>query len=265
MLYREGKGLMLLCQMDVSGRTQDDPAARRLVTNILDYVAAWTPAPRRTVLYVGDDAGKSFLQQDGLTVGPYEGGKPAVDQVLVVGPNGGQTLAANADALREWVKVGGHVLAIGAGAQDANAFLPAPVTAKRAEHLCTVFDPPGAKSLLAGVGPADVFNRDPRQIELLSGGPVVLGDGVLACAPDANVVFSQLAPWTFDQSRFNQKRTFRRTAYLVARVLGNMGVGGSTPLLARFSSPAGTPEPWLDSFYLDKPQEFDDPYRYFGW
>jgi hypothetical protein len=256
---------MLLCQMDVSGRTQDDPAARRLVANMLDYVAAWTPSPRRTVVYLGDDAGRTFLQQDGLTVAAYAGGKPNANQILVVGPGAAQTLGANADALREWVKAGGNVLALGLGAQDANAFLPSAITTKRAEHMCTVFAAPGINSLLAAVGPADVLDRDPRQMELVSAGATVLGDGVLAFAPDANVVFSQLAPWQFDQTHFNQKRTFRRTAYLVARVLGNMGAGGSTPLLDRFSSPAKTPEPWLDSFYLDKPQEFDDPYRYFGW
>ena len=27
MEYREGKGLVLLCQLDVTGRTEDDPAA----------------------------------------------------------------------------------------------------------------------------------------------------------------------------------------------------------------------------------------------
>ena len=23
--------------------------------------------------------------------------------------------------------------------------------------------------------------------------------------------------------------------------------------------------PWVNSFYLDKPEEMDDPYRFFGW
>ena len=107
---------------------------------------------------------------------------------------------------------------------------------------------------------------DPREMELISGGVTVVGNGVLALAPDANVVFSQMAPWQFDYEKYyNQKRTFRRTAYLVARVLGNMGAGGSTPFLERFARPTETAEPWLDSFYLDKPQEFDEPYRYANW
>ena len=44
MEYREGKGMVLFCQMDVTGRTEADPAAETLVRNILQYVSAWKPA-----------------------------------------------------------------------------------------------------------------------------------------------------------------------------------------------------------------------------
>ncbi len=45
--YREGQGMVLFCQMDVTGRTESDPAADLLVRNILRYVAAWKPVSRR--------------------------------------------------------------------------------------------------------------------------------------------------------------------------------------------------------------------------
>ena len=97
----------------------------------------------------------------------------------------------------------------------------------------------------------------------------MVGNGVLAVAPDVNVAFCQLAPWDFDYQRYyNQKRTFRRTSFLVTRLLGNMGVEEPTPFLARVSSPVLADEEesrWLEGFYLDKPEEFDDPYRYFQW
>jgi hypothetical protein len=47
-----------------------------------------------------------------------------------------------------------------------------------------------------------------------------------------------------------------------------MGVAGATPILDRFSAPvvAGAPEErWLDGLYLDRPEEWDDPYRFFRW
>ena len=50
MEYREGKGMVLFCQLDVTGRTEQDPAAETLVRNLLGYVAAWKPprAARRS-------------------------------------------------------------------------------------------------------------------------------------------------------------------------------------------------------------------------
>ena len=58
------------------------------------------------------------------------------------------------------------------------------------------FEPPPANSLLAGVAPADVHNRDPRKLPLVTAGATVLGDGVLAQAENANVVFCQFPPYT---------------------------------------------------------------------
>jgi hypothetical protein len=64
----------------------------------------------------------------------------------------------------------------------------------------------------------------------------------------------------------NLKRTFRRASCLVNRLAANLGVSGATPLLPRFRSPtaaAKTDRRWLDGFYLDVPEEWDDPYRFF--
>ena len=66
----------------------------------------------------------------------------------------------------------------------------------KAEHIASYFEPPPASSLLSGVAPADVHNRDPRKLPLVSAGATVLGDGVLAQAQNANVVFFQLPPYT---------------------------------------------------------------------
>jgi hypothetical protein len=52
------------------------------------------------------------------------------------------------------------------------------------------------------------------------------------------------------------------------RLLANMGVAGSPPLLERFGRPvdvSGTEKRWLDGLYLDQPEEWDDPYRFFRW
>jgi len=102
----------------------------------------------------------------------------------------------------------------------------------------------------------------------MSAGARPVGDGVLALATNANVVFCQLAPWQFDYAKnYGLKRTYRRTAFLVTRLLSNLGMQSETPLLTRWSTPAKKDEPgrWQAGFYLDQPEEWDDPYRFFRW
>jgi hypothetical protein len=148
------------------------------------------------------------------------------------------------------------------------ALPPLGLEIKAAEHINAFFDPPAGGSPLAGIGPADVHCRDPRTIPLVSGGAHVIGDGALAVSTKASVVMCQLAPWKFDYAaNYGLKRTFRRTAFLATRLLCNLGVSNETPLLARWSKPVqdGESGRWLSGFYLDQPEEWDDPYRFFRW
>ena len=110
-------------------------------------------------------------------------------------------LAQHAPAVAQWLKAGGHLLALELDADEANKFLPSPVRTTNREHIAAYFEPPGAGSLLAGVGPADVHNRAPRELPLVTGGARVVGNGVLAQAEDLNVVFCQLAPYRVSQAQ----------------------------------------------------------------
>jgi hypothetical protein len=146
--------------------------------------------------------------------------------------------------------------------------------AKR-EHVGTTFDAPGLRSPLAGVGPADVHLREPRELPLLASGAAALGDGVLGTtttgtgASTGVAVFCQLVPWQFDPgSTPNVKRTFRRASFTLTRVLANRGVAGATALLDHLRKPvetSGAEKRWLDGLYLDVPEEWDNPYRFFRW
>jgi len=268
MEYREGKGMVIFCQMDITGRTENEPAAEVLTRNILRYASAWKPTPRRQAVYVGDPAGKNYLESAGVSTGSFENADLSPNNVLVVGPGGGQKLAGHAAEITDWLKAGGNLLAIGLYRSDADALLSFKVSMKKAEHIAAYFEPFGTDSLLEGVSPADVHNRDPRELPLVSQGAQITGDGVLAKAEHANVVFCQLAPWQFEAQQSNLRRTHRRVSFLVSRLLANMGVAGSTPLLDHFVQPvdiAKTERRWLDGLYLDEPQEWDYPYRFFRW
>jgi len=268
MEFREGAGLMVFCQMDVTARTEREPAAETLAANLLEYISTWKPRPNRSALYAGEAADRANLEAAGFRLGTYTGGELKPDQVLAVGPGGGKELAAHRDKITAFLQAGGHLLALGFNQTDADALLPFKVSCTSAEHINAVFEPPQFGSPLAGVGPADVYCRDPRTLPLVVGGAQILGDGVLAVATNANVVFCQLAPWQFDYAKnYGLKRTYRRSAFLVARLLANLGVRGETPLLTRWSTPVKSDEPgrWLNGFYLDQPEEWDDPYRFFRW
>jgi hypothetical protein len=141
------------------------------------------------------------------------------------------------------------------------------VSTKLSEHIAGYFEPGGPESWLAGIGPADIHNRDPRELPLLAAGVAAVGNGVLGRRDSG--AFLQMAPWQFGNSKQpNLRRTFRRASFLLSRLLANMGVAGETPLLERFRNPVDTTrteQRWLDGLYLDHPEEWDDPYRFFRW
>jgi beta-galactosidase/beta-glucuronidase len=281
MVCREGKGMILFCQMDVTGRTENDPAAEILARNILQYASDWNPqaggaAPAglpvraKKILYAGEAGGKAQLAKMGVAAGDYDGGALSPDQVLMVGPSGGRKFSASAAAVGDWLKAGGCLLAIGLDEAEAGAFLPFKVNMKKAEHIATFFEPQGVGSLLAGIASADVHDRETPTLPLVTDGAQALGDGVLAKAVDVNnVVFFQIAPWQLDYAKqYNLKRTFRRSSFVVARLLAAMGAAGPTPIVERFKSPVDprkVEKRWLDGLYLDPPEEMDDPYRFFRW
>jgi hypothetical protein len=274
--YREGRGVVLFCQMDVTTRTENDPAAETLAGNILRYIEQWRPEPKRTVTYVGEAAGLDWLKACEIQAEPFKGDLPASGDVVVVGPGGSRELATQRSKVSEWLRGGGRVLALGLDQPEASGFLPTKVGMQPAEHIAAFFVPFNAGSLLAGVSPADVHNRDPRTVPLVLRGADSYGNGVLAVSD--NVVFFQLPPWHFKAGpeQFNQRRTFVRTSFAVSRLLANLGVSGSTPLLERFgqavsASPGldvvadSTAGRWLNGLYLTQPTEWDDPYRFFRW
>ena len=225
-------------------------------------------------MYVGEDAGRRHLTSTGFVLLPYEG-KLSDRDVLVVGPGGGQMLADDVDSIHKWLQADGRILAIGLDQADL-AFLPIKVGAARREHIAAHFEAFGSNSPFRGVGPADVHNRDPRELPLIQTGARVFGNGVLAATDDEKIVFCQMAPWQLgDTKKWNLKKTYRRSSFLVTRLLANLGATTSTPILDRFHKPADlaladateseSELRWREGIYLDQPEEWDDPYRFFRW
>ncbi|HLF33707.1 MAG TPA: hypothetical protein VI583_05700, partial [Cyclobacteriaceae bacterium] len=268
MEYREGSGMVLFCQMDVTGRTESEPAAEILARNMISYVSYWKPRESRQAYYAGSDSGKAHLERSSVTLEDYEGGNLRPTDILIVGPEGGSKLTVNQKAISKWLKKGGRMLTIGINMEDIGELLPG-LEMKKEEHISAYFESQGAGSLLAGIGPADIHNRAPLEVSKITSGAEVFGDGVLAVTKDNSTVLCQLVPWQLDYSKeqHNVKQTFRRSSFLVSRLIGNLDVPGTTKVLDRFNSPADpvNDKRWLEGLYLDEPEEWDDPYRFFRW
>ncbi len=268
MVYREGKGMVVFCQVDVTGRTAEDPAAQRLAANIMQFAEGWRGLTRRSAVYVGEATGLAHLKASRAAVTAYDGRPLADDQVLVLGPDAAEELGDGMDAVARWVKAGGRVLALALSEGEARSVLGLPVEMQVAEHISCRYPSAGPGSPVAGVGCGEFMIRDVREVPLVTGGAGIMGNGVLALAAGGNVVLCQLAPWQFDYKElYNTKGAFRHLSFAVSRILGNMGVAFKTPLLGNLARPAGPEETrWLDGLYLEEPVlHDDDPYRFFRW
>ena len=263
--------MILFCQLDVTGRTDYEPAARLLVFNILRYVSEYKPPARNRAFYVGESAGLNYLNQAGFLISSYNGQELTPDQILIVGQKGNGVLTDRAEKIDQWLDEGGRILAIGMNDGEANVLTK--ISMKETEYINSYFEPLKINSPFAGIGPSDVLIRSPRQIPLIMDGGTIIGNGILAATKNETIIMTQLAPWHFNNDKiFHWKMTYRRTSFLLARLLGNMGVRANTPLIERFSNPAGLNQNdltiqagWLNGLYLDQPEERDDPYRFFRW
>jgi len=266
--YHEGKGMVLFCQLDVTARNEPEPVADILVRNLLSYATTWKPSPRKQVLYAGEPRGSQHLEAVGIATKPYDPAQLTTNTILLATPGGGKELAVNKSALASFLQAGGNFVAIGLARDELNSFLLHQVETAEKEHICAFFEPFRFDSFGAGIGPADLHNRDPRKFPLVTGGARIVADGILAGAEQGRVVLCQILPWEYSDERPNLKRTHRRASFALSRLLGNLGADFSTPLLERFHDPVAdqtTPSRCLSGLYIDKPQEWDDPYRHFRW
>ncbi|MCX8109558.1 MAG: hypothetical protein N3G20_12230, partial [Verrucomicrobiae bacterium] len=266
--YREGTGLVVFCQLDVTGRTEPDPAADTVAANLVRYVRSWKPGDRRRVYYVGCQEGESHLTSAGFNPHRFPARENERGLLIIGGPVTESQLGNIQPRVKQWIGEGNHVLAIGITPRLVEVLFPFGVVLENEEHINAWFEPPAFGSSFCGVAPADVHCRDPRKLFLVKGGAKPVGNGVIGLANDNKVVICQLVPWEFDyRNNYGLKRTFRRASFLLTRLACNLGAECPTPILSRISTPVSNGEKgrWLQGLYLDQPEEWDDPYRFFRW
>lgn len=259
--YTDTRGVIVFCQLDVSGRTARDPAADRLVRQLVTWLADWKPTPAREIVYAGDAAVRAQLERQGITPRAYSGGVFPKNGALVLGPGSGFT-AAKIAAL----PAGTPVLALGLGEQDLVA-LGVPkselVTGATYPSFLESFDHP----LLRGASNAENYWRVAPEVTAFRSADPALGT-LLASRRIGNhdVLFCQAGPWLIDSAKQPMLRTTeRRQNYLLARLLHNLGaVSAPSAVRAALGTPP-TPT-WLDltSGWVGRPDR-DDAGRRQEW
>jgi beta-galactosidase len=208
-----GKGRVTLCTLDLEDNIAQDPAARKLAQQLLNYVTTAPVAPKASkVLYVGDDNGAKTLDDLGVT---YERSQNigAGTQLLIVG-NGA---AVNDAAIETFANGGGKVLVLHRAQGNALG-----VNIEKAENYhgsTTVPNWPEA----AGLSASDLRWRANDTAYLVRGGSgwESGGDGQLARRKIGQgvIVWSQIDPAAVPA---DEKRYFRFTRWRQTRALSNL-------------------------------------------
>jgi hypothetical protein len=251
MELRNDRGNIIFNQLDVSGRTQDDPAAQRCLVNLVDYTAALKPPVWRQTVYLGGDKGANLLES--LRVDFKRIASPTdlkSNVAIILGESDGKILASWKDGLSSFVKSGGLVFCLPKSAADfATGFLPFGVSAGvRKVNSSTIGK--AADPLLLGIGNSDFYWKGDVNItalEKVEGAELLLDSGVLSRVPygKGEYVLCQIQPDMFDvNKRFWLERSQRFNERAIVVLLSNCGVEMADPYLLRTpkakAEPAGT-------------------------
>ncbi|HEX2948413.1 MAG TPA: hypothetical protein VHV83_02395, partial [Armatimonadota bacterium] len=231
---RVGNGRIIFCQMDVSGRTIADPAADKLLLNLVRYIQTVKGPPSTTpVQCLAGDATKRLIEQLGVQLSDSPSPVVVADE---------QTTDVN--ALRTAAEHGARVIVVKGTDSTLKALFPAgsSITSQQITHT-----PPPLPNdpIWQGISPAEVHFRtrtNVTNVQPPTGQGSALSTGVLADAPLGKgiVIHCAVTPLQFDYTAPNKsyvKLTYKHTASLVDRLLANQGAAFQTPLLENWSHP----------------------------
>ncbi len=249
--YREGKGRILFCQAEVTGRSLTDPAADQLAVNLVDYLRSAGPVETVRFAVLAGEPFRNSLKALRLT---GEVSDPAGAGVIVAGPG----LETYPD-LTARIESGAKLLAFGLNAAEIRQLLP------KLEGVEDRKDLPSQMADLDAPEFTGISNLDTgfqtRLDYTTVGGRELAAIGI----GKGRAVFAAVTPQMLDyDALFRLRSSWRRRAFLVSQLLRNAGIGSESVLLERFRS-APAEKPWLDSHYLQTPISGDDPYRYYHW
>jgi len=235
MEFSNDKSTIIFCQMDISGRTKNEPVAISLLQNMLTYLAKTKATKFRQVFYDGDNRGKELLEKLGVKFQNMSHAKKLPENsLLVLGPS------SKSKNIQPIVKTGTNVLALGLNSKELNSILPGKIQSKEKETISFVDNTLTQVPALSGISNAEIHWRTFPKITALE--PTKDGDNPALRTikyGKGSVVLSQAMPWHFDYiAKPYLRTTYRRNVFLTARLLANAGAELKSPLSKFLSKPA---------------------------
>ncbi|MFZ2654198.1 MAG: hypothetical protein WAX69_04735 [Victivallales bacterium] len=243
--WRDGKGIVLFCSLDLSARVGSDPAATLLARNMLEWIDGASPAPTRRIVYCGGPTGLALLRK--LEVEPIvqPGLEHPLETLLVVGEEGDVIPAVELD---RFIENGARVFVL---PQTTDRLMAMGLkTSRKSLQRCSSLP---ALASFRSVGPSllrwrDMLEADAFDADGQTPGTEIIGDGIFArhtIVGKGEIIFCQIAPsllenrYSDDKDKAEAVRlSVIRLEQLVARVLSNLGASPSKNAAARLC--------WLD-------------------
>lgn len=229
---------VIFSQLDLTGRDATEPAAERLLANLLAYAQSATRVEFTGARISASESAKRSLQE----------------------------LGADTDGKT------GPLVCVGLDGEALSRILGSAVKTEPRAVTHTLIGRPTAGAL-AGLGDSEFHWRGRMTVPVITSASLELkltSTGVFAEGDIAGkrVVLVQFTPEQFDwKDKPYLKLSKRHAAISLARILTHCGVRLPAPVAERLAAPpAQTGERrWLNSFYLDEPTPLDDSYRYERW
>ena len=251
-----GAGRLIWSQLDLEDQAPLDPAADRLARNLINYAVTAPLSASEVATAVGGAA--ELIKSIGIQVRPAS--RLPTEGLAIVGPEW-----TDETSLREFLTRGGKAL-----------ILPRPtglLGIQIGPKLISPAPAPAAWPETRGLGIADLRTRAERTVPVITEGPELAADGLLARVKigEGVAIFCQADPaaLTADQTTYERRTRWRWTRTL-AQIAANLGASLEQNNAAfttvhpvdedaNPSRPAYHPD-WLSDFEMG-----DEPYRFYNW
>jgi hypothetical protein len=235
-----GKSRIVFNQLDVSGRSEAEPAAVRYLQNLVGYVQTMPAVSLRKAAYWGGPNGAALLKSLDVPFKAIAAPSEATpgNDILVLGDMASAQLKAKKAAIAEFAAAGGTVFSLPRSVADfAVGWTPFVVTAKKRTVNHSLVGKPTAP-LLAGLGNSDFYwkgNMEVVSIAEAKGASLLPDTGILAEIPHGKgrYILCQVEPALFGDITLDHwlKPSKYNTERMLRTLISNAGAALSEPRL----------------------------------